>query len=333
MRVDAARRTPFRRRALARQQPHVVRVLAQFLDGAPPVRSRLQHASEEPHESRRKHLPLRRRPQSLATLPRGELPVKRVRLLVRQLPREVARQRAENQHGEAPHVSGCIYSVLLPLEGGAHLGRGVRDARAHLPYHCSCLLRHAEVHQFDSLTSGVEHEDVLRFDVPVHQPLAVHELERRRDLRQRRLRRRLREARPRGDGLEQVAEWGLLLREHVRRRSFEGYVVRVDDGAVRREVVAEVELTKEVLQFRRRLRQHLRTGNAKVNITLRNAKHRAKHRAKKANRLIYTAFLRNSLLGARYILQGRPAHTKKHFNFSWKPPAKLQLLCESCSFL
>ena len=81
----------------------------------------------------------------------------------------------------------------------------------------------------------------------------MHELERGRDLQQRRLGDRHRESSLRRDRLEQVPEWGLLLREHVRRRRLESNIVRVDDGAVWREVVAEVELAKEILQFRRRL--------------------------------------------------------------------------------
>ena len=252
MSVNALRRRVFARRALARQQPRVLGVLAQFFDGAASLGSRLQHSAEQPHETRREHPPLRRCPQRLASLPQRELAVERVRLM-RQLPREVPRQRAEYQHSESPHIGRRVDGVLFSLQGGAHLGRRVRYPRAHLAHHRACLLRHAEVHQFHPLAGGVKHQNVLGFDVAMHESLAVHELECGRDLQQCRLGDGHRESSLRRDRLEQVPEWGLLLREHIRRRRLESNIVRINDGAVRREVVAEVELAKEILQFRRRL--------------------------------------------------------------------------------
>ena len=246
MRVATLRRRVFARRALARQQPRVLRVLAQFFDGAASLGSRLKHPAEQPHETRREHPPLRRRPQRLASLPQRELAVERVRL-VRQLPREVARQRTEYQHGEPPHVGRRVDGVLFSLQRSTHLGRRVRYPRAHLPHHRARLLRHAEVHQFHSPAGGVKHQDVLGFDVAVHESLAVHELEGGRDLQQCRLGHGHRESSLGRDRLEQIAKRGLFLREHVRRRRLEGNVVRVDDCAVWREVVAEVELAEEIL--------------------------------------------------------------------------------------
>ncbi len=237
-------------------QPVVFEVLGGFLDTAALVRSRLQHSSVEAHEAWRKLSPLRRNLCGLAPLPHRVFAEERV-FVVGELPGEVAGQGAEDEDSEGPHVGARLHRVALALERFADFGRCVRNAGAHLAHHRARSLGHAKVHELDSRQVFIEHEDIFWLDVSVNEVFAVHEFQCAGDLFDDHFALALREPDLRRDGLEQVSERRVLLREHVRRRRLERDVKGVEDGPVWRQIVAVVELAQEVLELGARFGEDL----------------------------------------------------------------------------
>ena len=110
-------------------------------------------------------------------------------------------------------------------------------------------VRHTKIHDFNRAEVFVEDKNILWLDVAVYEVLAVHKLQRRRHLSGHQLDLLLAQTSLRRNRIEEVAERCVLLREDVRAFRLERYVVRVYDGPVRRQVVAEVELAQKVFQL------------------------------------------------------------------------------------
>lgn len=92
------------------------------------------------------------------------------------LPGEVPREGAEDHHPEPPDIRALLNDISLPLNSLTDLGRSIRDPGGNLPHHRPLPLSHPEVHEFDTGEILVVHENVLWFDVAVHEVFAVHEL-------------------------------------------------------------------------------------------------------------------------------------------------------------
>lgn len=122
--------------------------------------------------------PLRRvRPHRTACfLPTTKLLVEGVHRQ-RRLPRKVSRQHTEDQHAERPHVKARGHKEALGAAGPAHLWSRVRDGPAHALHAAAHTSGHAKVRQFDASALTIEQEHVLRFNITMHQVLAVDEVQ------------------------------------------------------------------------------------------------------------------------------------------------------------
>ena len=225
-------------------EPRVVDVLVHFRDVAPVLRVHGQHLVEELEETGREVLPHARGLGRESALPLHEFVVVGI-TEGRLLPRETAREHAEQEDSERPHVAGWVYVETGLVGRAADLGRSVRDAAAHARDVHARAEGHAEVDDLHGAAFLVGEHNVLRFDVSVHEVFAVHKLQPAGDLVDVDSSFVLTETDFGLDRIEEVTASSEILHHHVRGLGFVRGVVGSDDVRVLRQVLAILQLLLE----------------------------------------------------------------------------------------